>query len=228
MCGIYSSISPRGFQPPGSSLKLLLSNRGPDHIGEAQTEVGNGRKTYYLSFTSTVLALRGGHIQVQPFVDSESGSILCWNGEAWKFGSEPIVGNDGHTVFESLVQATSHQLYSDSNTAVLRVLRNISGPFAFVFLDKINCQIYFGRDRLGRRSLLYNTESHPECMEFASTSDPGSIGWKEVEADAIYQLSCSSARDRHKSDDHLSTTSILPLRRHTWTPGKLISSVSRP
>ena len=226
MCGIHASISTKGFQPPSSDLKLLLCNRGPDHVGEAQAEVDNDGRTYWLSFTSTVLALRGGHIQAQPFVSIESGSVLCWNGEAWKIGSEPIVGNDGQKLFESLMQATSQKLCSDSNTAVLNVLRSISGPFAFVFLDKIHGQIYFARDRLGRRSLLYNTESYPDCMEFASTSDPGNTCWKELEADAIYQLSYINGSGSQNPDDHLSTTSILPLQRHTWTLGKLASLVS--
>jgi hypothetical protein len=228
MCGIHASISTRGFQPPSSDLKLLLCNRGPDHVGEAQAEVHNDRNTYSLSFTSTVLALRGGHVQVQPFVDYESGSVLCWNGEAWKIRSEPVIGNDGQKLFQSLIQATSRQLSSDSNTAVLDVLRSISGPFAFVFLDKIHGQIYFGRDRLGRRSLLYNTESHSGCMEFASTSNPGSTCWKEVEADAIYQLSCRNENCSQNSVDHLSTTSILALQRYAWTPGVLALSVSVP
>jgi hypothetical protein len=118
---------------------------------------------------------------------------------------------------------------SDSNASILKVLRSISGPFAFIFLDKAHSQIYFGRDRLGRRSLLYNTESHPNCMEFASTSAPGSAYWKEVEPDAIYQLSCrggNGLNKPHDGDGHLSTTSLLPLQRHAWTAGDSNFTVS--
>jgi len=216
MCGIHASISTLGFHPPSSALKLLLCNRGPDHVGESQTQFQNNGDSFYLSFTSTVLALRGGHVQIQPFIDSQTGSVLCWNGEAWRIDSEPVIGNDGQMVFEALLRASSHKHFSDSNAAVLEVLRNISGPFAFVFLDKSHGKVYFSRDRLGRRSLLYNTESVPGCMEFASTSDPGIQCWKEVEADAIYQLSCSSERRSKESDDHLSTTSLLPLQKYPW------------
>lgn len=224
MCGIHASISTRGFQPPSSGLKLLLCNRGPDHVGEAQAEIIQDGETFCLSFTSTVLALRGGRVQIQPFVDSQNGSAFCWNGEAWRIDSEPVIGNDGQKIFEALLQASSQ----DSNAAVLEVLRSISGPFAFVFLDKIHGHIYFGRDRLGRRSLLYNTESIPGCMEFASTSDPDRHGWKEVEADAIYQLSCSDGSGSQGHGDHLSTTSLLPLKRYPWISGGLPSSVSGP
>lgn len=228
MCGIHASISTTGFQPPSSDLKLLLSNRGPDHVGEAQVEIDNEGKRYWLSLTSTVLALRGGHIQVQPLVDCDGGSVLCWNGEAWKFGSEPVMGNDGQKLFESLLQASSQNLHSVSKANVLNVLRAISGPFAFVFVDKVHGQIYFGRDRLGRRSLLYNTESRPGRMELASTSDPGSTCWKEVEADGIYQLSCSSESVSQNSGDHLSSTSILPIQRHRWSVENVTTAVSCP
>jgi asparagine synthetase B (glutamine-hydrolysing) len=226
MCGIHASISTRGFQPPSSGLKLLLCNRGPDHIGEAQAEINQDGERYWLSFTSTVLALRGGHLQIQPFVDSRSGSVFCWNGEAWRIGSEPVIGNDGQKIFEALLQASSQTLVSDSIAAVLGVLRSISGPFAFVFLDKIHGHIYFGRDRLGRRSLLYNTESPPGCMEIASTSDPDRQCWKEIEADAIYQFSCNHGSRSQDPKAFLSTISLLPINRYPWILGGSTSPVS--
>lgn len=226
MCGIHASISTSCFQPPSSDLKLLLCNRGPDHLGEAQAKIKEDDRTYWLSFTSTVLALRGGHVQGQPFLDEQSGSVLCWNGEAWMIDSEPVVGNDGQKIFELLIQASSQELSSDSDTAILNVLRSIAGPFAFIFFDKIHGQVYCGRDRLGRRSLLYNTESHPSSMEFTSTSDPGHKCWREVEADAIYKLSCTDGSGPKDPDDHLSSTSLIPLQRHLWTLGDPTCSVS--
>lgn len=228
MCGIHASISTKGIQPPSSGLELLLCNRGPDHVGAAQAEITQDGETLWLSFTSTVLALRGGHLQIQPFVDSRNGSVFCWNGEAWRIDSEPVMGNDGQKIFEALLEAISKELSSDSTAAVLGVLRSISGPFAFVFLDKIHGHIYFGRDRLGRRSLLYNTESLTGCMEFASASDPDRQGWKEVEADAIYQLSFNDKIGSQNPKNYLSATSLLPLKAHPWISCCLASSVSRP
>jgi asparagine synthetase B (glutamine-hydrolysing) len=226
MCGIHVSVSTRSFHPPSSGLKTLLCRRGPDHTGESKVEVKRDGETFWLSLTSTVLALRGGRVQIQPFVDHQHGSVLCWNGESWRIGSEPVEGNDGQRIFEALLQASSQRLSSASIEAVLEVLRSIDGPFAFVFLDKIHGHIYFGRDRLGRRSLLYNAESSSTCIEFASTSDPGSHCWKEVETDAVYQLSFSYDNVPEKFEENLSTTSILPLKRHSWRSGRAASSVS--
>ncbi|TAQ84173.1 hypothetical protein B7494_g7502 [Chlorociboria aeruginascens] len=231
MCGIYASISTRAFRTQSRGLKQLLCNRGPDHIGEVQTRIDSkDGSSYYLSFTSTVLALRGGHITTQPFLDPWSGSLLCWNGEAWKIGSETIVGNDGQAVFELLLkESSSHKRGSESCAAVLTALRSISGPFAFVFLDKVHGQIYFGRDRLGRRSLLYNSGSHPDYIEFSSTADPDNGAWQEVEADAVYLLASSDEAVLPKfkivNESH-SFTPVMPLFKYPWEEGTLSSPIS--
>lgn len=135
------------------------------------------------------MALRGGHITTQPFQDVDSGSSLCWNGEAWSINAETVVGNDGQAVFDLLLRAISAQAASDASAAVIQALQSIAGPFAFVFVDRIHDQVYFGRDRLGRRSLLYKSDEDSMCLELSSIADPSHGPWSEVEADVIYQLS---------------------------------------
>ncbi|EDO04121.1 hypothetical protein SS1G_06604 [Sclerotinia sclerotiorum 1980 UF-70] len=236
MCGIYASISTRGLQIPSHALKHSLCNRGPDHTGSAQTNFTASDGTpYCLSFLSTVLALRGDHITAQPFDGSaiinapgpNPGSILCWNGEAWKVGGELVNGNDGQVIYDILVKAVSTAASaSDATLAVLKVLRGISGPFAFVFWDNVHGTLYCGRDRLGRRSLLYNVDNKSENMgqseyiEFASTADPAKGNWKEIEADGIYIFSCndktSLSFSKPDSLDLSISTSPLPYQRFEW------------
>lgn len=220
MCGIHASISSRGFQLPGHDLKHLLCNRGPDHIGEAQAKVESHGTIYSLSFTSTVLALRGGHITTQPFVDPQSGSILCWNGEAWKIGQQTIVGNDGQKVFEAILKAsTTQDGLSKSNHRVFEVLSSIYGPFAFVFFDNTHKQLFFGRDRLGRRSLLYNNAGRSKTIELSSIADSTSGLWNEVEADGIYVVSCLNEAAIEGTQDpgpSLMLASILPVHKYAW------------
>lgn len=219
------SISTQSFLAASHELKQLLYNRGPDHTGEAVVEIDKHGVPYYLSFTSTVLALRGGDVTPQPFVDRNSGSVLCWNGEAWKIGSDVVDGNDGQDVFDILLHAVSAQdSPSKSIAAVHDVLKSISGPFAFVFLDRIHKQIFFGRDRLGRRSLLYSTNS--KSMEFSSTADPSRGTWKEVEADAIYILSPEHRtleNETQHPDDPLRSSPILSLQKRGWGSDKSLS-----
>jgi asparagine synthetase B (glutamine-hydrolysing) len=187
--------------------------------------------SYWISAMSTVLALRGNHVTVQPFVNPSNGSILCWNGEAWKIGSNSIEGNDGQLLFDLLMRASSTQkCAAESIVAILNILQTISGPFAFVFVDKIHSQIYFGRDCLGRRSLLYKIDGDSHTLHLSSVADPTSGPWLEVEADAIYQLSCDGGVgwEPGSSTDGLLSTPFASISKHLWDNPTSGSSVRSP
>lgn len=186
MCGIHVSISPTKPADISPELKRCLCSRGPDHIATHETRLGDDdASATHLAFTSTVLALRGDHVARQPLIDPESGSVLCWNGEAWKIGSHDVSGNDGE-VLASLLREAVQSAPAERQGAVLRVLRLITGPFAFAFFDKASRKVYFGRDRLGRRSLLVRDDG--EQLVLSSLADSADPLWKEVEADGIYVL----------------------------------------
>lgn len=231
MCGIYASISTSRSQQPSDLLKELLHNRGPDHTGQHFSRVhGNNDTSYWISLFSTVLALRGDDITPQPFVHVSSGSALCWNGEAWKIGAEPVTGNDGEKVFELLVNAClGSEDAGESRDAVLNVLRSIAGPFAFVFLDKVHNQLYFGRDRLGRRSLLYRS-NEGDGLQLSSIADDMSGGWLEVEADAVYSISLEG-EDQRKQDGgespDLLKCPFASIVKHSWVEQDEASLVSQ-
>lgn len=223
MCGIHVSISTRDFRLPNDELKHLLCNRGPDQTGQAQVEIETGRRNHFFHFTSTVLALRGGLVTAQPFVDRESGSVLCWNGEAWKIGSEILEGNDGQKVFDALLRASAARDSAlDSTREILEVLRSFFGPFAFVFLDNAHKQLFFGRDRLGRRSLLFSNLDDLSALQLSSTADPKNGHWEELEADAIYLISFrdeDAVNKVHHSDSKPLLSSVLPLHKYAWETG---------
>jgi hypothetical protein len=190
MCGIFCHISRHGHGHVPESMKTLLSHRGPDSLQEHRVET-NG---IFLSFAASVLSMRGPSTLPQPLVDPKTGSILCWNGEAWKIDNEPVLGNDTQKVFNLLVSAASDPSgtpgSSRSKQNVLNALSRIHGPFACVFHDAVNQMLYFGRDCLGRRSLL-QTASQDGDITIASISDPTTLyddAWIEVEADGLYLL----------------------------------------
>ncbi|KAI9506603.1 asparagine synthase-domain-containing protein, partial [Coemansia spiralis] len=102
-----------------------------------------------IKFGAHVLHLRGLETQSQPIVDKESKDVLCWNGEV--FGGLDIgSNNDGLLLFEKIQQTKQE----DPATYILRVFKNIEGPYAFVYLDYKQRKLWFARDFLGRRSLL--------------------------------------------------------------------------
>ncbi|KAF4470359.1 asparagine synthase [Fusarium albosuccineum] len=207
MCGIHAAISNDADYRITPELERCLANRGPDHTGTVQTQLEG---SLFLTFTSTVLSLRGDHVAKQPLTDPSSGSVLCWNGEAWGIGGEKVQGNDGEAVLVLLAEASRSAADAGS---VLDALRAIEGPFAFIYLDKPAKRLYYGRDRLGRRSLLTKAGSP---FALSSIAETPMEGWGEVEADGCYTIDL----------DGCNVTSELVSVRHDWTPDtSLVSSI---
>ncbi|KAI1482461.1 asparagine synthase-domain-containing protein [Daldinia eschscholtzii] len=194
MCGIHGVVSTAAIPSISQELKNLLSNRGPDHFGKVYRELPfeNGDCVIRLNLTSTVLALRGDHVAKQPLESPVTGSVLCWNGEAWRIDGQPISSkNDGELILAKLdtIDASSAE---SRESHILGVLRSIEGPFAFLFYDNQDKRLYFGRDRLGRRSLLSNQAEDDNTISFSSIADVPTTGWKEVNADGIYSLNLAT------------------------------------
>ncbi|KAI1375609.1 asparagine synthase-domain-containing protein [Hypoxylon crocopeplum] len=225
MCGIHGVVSTSTIPSISPELKNLLSNRGPDHYGQVCREVPfeNGDSIVHLNLTSTVLALRGDHIARQPLESSSTGSILCWNGEAWRVDGQSITGkNDGEFIL-AMLDATNAFSTEARESYILNVLRKIDGPFAFLFYDAKIKRLYFGRDRLGRRSLLLHQVEDGDSVSFSSVADVPSGGWKEVEANGFYSLNL---------DTRLATSRGLKLdtrvTKHDWIPSggdNMVSSI---
>jgi asparagine synthetase B (glutamine-hydrolysing) len=197
MCGIHATIAVSPDHNISPELERCLANRGPDHTGTVETQL-NGVDDLFLTFTSTVLSLRGDHVTKQPLVDAATGSVLCWNGEAWGIRGEPVKGNDGEAVLALLAEA------SRGAGDVMDVLRAIEGPFAFIYLDKPAKRLYYGRDRLGRRSLLVK---NGVPFVLSSIAETPVDGWSEVEANGCYTL------DLYGGD----LSSGMAPERHDWT-----------
>jgi hypothetical protein len=191
MCGIHAIISSSPTWPLQPSIERQLKSRGPDHISSVSARLERSEGSLFLQFTSTVLALRGDHIVRQPLVDTSCGSVLCWNGEAWNIQGQRVQGNDGEAVLALLVGASRGKpdgQQSSAELAVLDALREIEGPFAFVFYDKPTKRLFYGRDRLGRRSLLLRPGPPLILCSVAETPSPD---WAEVEADGFYSIDLS-------------------------------------
>ncbi|MCJ1386367.1 hypothetical protein MMC17_009493 [Xylographa soralifera] len=213
MCGIFFSCSTDNPIFPSERLLDLLRRRGPDSVKVVQrtcqsintTQLATRKtpiQTLHSVFVSTVLSVRGNAIVEQPLVDKDSGSLLCWNGEAWSLDEEPINGNDAQAVFDALLNSTKafspgRGMEPDERElrvqAVLKIIGGLSGPFSFVFYDALSQQVFYGRDVIGRRSLLYSRGS-PHDFIVSSISDwSASKDWTEVEASGIQIINSSAA-----------------------------------
>ncbi|KAF4989557.1 hypothetical protein FGRMN_9019 [Fusarium graminum] len=204
MCGIHATIASSPGRNISPELERCLTNRGPDHTGTVETQLSDD---LFLTFTSTVLSLRGDHVAKQPLVDAVTGSVLCWNGEVWGIRGEPVQGNDGEAILALMAEA------SQGTGEVMDVLRAIEGPFAFIYLDQPAKRLYYGRDRLGRRSLLVK---NGVPFVLSSIAETPVDGWSEVEANGCYTLDLSSG----------DLPSEMVSERHEWTADtSLVSSI---
>lgn len=214
---------------PSDCHRESLQNRGPDSIcttrraveyeslSSQDTPPNERKQCYFLTFLSTVLSLRGEGIVRQPQEDPDSGSLLCWNGEAWKVGNEVIDGNDSHVVFDLFVKAirpfgpgssNAAYLYGQSMRRTLDVIASISGPYAFVFYDAPHQRIFFGRDTLGRRSLVIR-KGLLGRISVSSICDCTENGvWTEIEADGVYMLDLQAAP--LSSNDNIGSITFIP------------------
>ena len=217
MCGIFLSLGRVPGQTLSPTLTQRIQNRGPDCFRQWSTELEYSRQgvaehqSLYLNFAASVLSLRGDRIKEQPLVDQISGSVLCWNGEAWRTNEGWVVGNDTEVVFNQLLEAAScnrvlrdplHQdcsadCRSSSFARILQVFQGLRGPYAIVFYDVTHRRILFARDPLGRRSLLYAaTQTQAGLFTLASVSDNDGLRlWSEVGSDGVYCIDLLEAID---------------------------------
>ena len=241
MCGIYCSISDGQHVLPSKTEHNLLKLRGPDSCNTIRRTVYGHSSTnpHYLTFCASVLSLRGSHLVQQPIEDPVSESLLCWNGEAWRYDGKEVQGNDAQFIFHLLLEAAKEAsagagvASSDLEGSVGRVLSvvgMISGPFAFVFYDSRSKRILLGRDILGRRALLTTTATDGNIIISSVSGDSTSDDWKEVEADGIYiiDLDCrSDSNDVANTFSHDNARLAQKPKRFPWLPGDCDASLSR-
>jgi hypothetical protein len=106
--------------------------------------------------------------------------------------------------------------------AIINVFRSIEGPFAFVYYDGSSGTLYFGRDRLGRRSLMISLDKASGTLTLCSIAESCDPQWKEVEADGIYQVNLQIPRSDH---GHSASQDLV---RHEWLMSGQADSVSPP
>lgn len=168
MCGIAATVLVRSDAPSEPSpLPLPLSpswspisspslvRRGPDH--QAELTVGAGR----VSLGASVLHMRGESVGSQPMRDA-GGNVLLWNGEVFGGG---VVVEPGTSDTCAVLAALG-----PGRRPVDEVLSSVEGPWAFVFWHEASSTLWYGRDPLGRRSLLLRREGGAQRSEPAASA----------------------------------------------------------
>jgi asparagine synthetase B (glutamine-hydrolysing) len=178
MCGILVSVAPRDTSASHDDLVEWIAARGPDSLQthRIQLPATDSQPSLELTFTSSVLHLRGNEVTVQPLI-SEVGDILCWNGEVWaglKIGEDE---NDGVKLLAGLT----------AGKPVWKVMERIEGPWAIVYYSSKDKKLWFGRDCLGRRSLLQKQMVNSGALVLSSAG-VDMTDWTEVGVEGLWCL----------------------------------------
>lgn len=212
MCGIFCSLSSTRHVLPDTIIATRLQSRGPDSTGTITSTcpcsltgaTQNSSSKAFVTLHSTVLSLRGSNTTTQPYQDPSGKYTLCWNGEAWNISGKRPTGNDTEAVCNLLVNDLEKPATEDVGAVALSVsaqarciavaLSQIAGPYAFVFFDHLRSRLFFGRDFLGRRSLLNKITPEGDFLISSVSDGDARAGWTEIEADGIYYVDISLAR----------------------------------
>ena len=233
MCGILlvvGTVKNEAVKEAAPSLevprfRLGLSRRGPDGAGGWTREVGDGdvRPLDEIRLESSLLQLRGDNPSASPLVDCE-GNVLCFNGELFG-GLEDMCLRDNDS--KALLRALAAAITED---AVVHLLSRLRGPWALIYWQESAQRLWYGRDVVGRRSLLVHRpdSSDPRFMLSSLSPLPAESGgchrvvaqneahfWNEVEA-GIYSLQAIAQTSVGVGGIEDEFTARWDIRRHEW------------
>lgn len=220
MCGIFCSLGQHAHLPPSQDIKERLKCRGPD--SERGIQLHTADAAFNVTLYSTVLSLRGSQVTAQPYQDSKGQYVLCWNGEAWRIDGQSGFEDDTASMHELLSSALKQPGVKNSEldgaNQIAGALSRVAGPYAFVFLDRDQGHLYFGRDFLGRRSLCWKRTSNSDVVLCSVTNGSASEGWQEVEADGVYVIDlvapAMSSATAESSNDLITAARRVPYHFH--------------
>ncbi|KAF4108817.1 asparagine synthetase domain-containing protein 1 [Onychostoma macrolepis] len=180
MCGICCVVSlTKPHDPLDKHVHENLKHRGPN----SSQDITETISTCSLLFSAHVLHMRGC-LTPQPLQD-DNGNMLLWNGEVFGGLRVDLGENDTKVVLHHLSMA---QCASD----IVALLSQLKGPWAFIYYQKVEHCIWFGRDFFGRRSLLWKFD--PETTSFTLSSvaslpvDNIQSQWLEVPPSGVYRF----------------------------------------
>ena len=177
MCGIIGYYSGEGSYSLKESIRKIAS-RGPDDQNICSLSK--------VSFGHTRLSIIDIEAGAQPMKTSDSRYCIVFNGEIYNY-----------LELRKELQCAGTSFETNSDTEVLlkayivwgkKMVERLDGIFAFAIYDRVNEQIFLGRDRCGVKPLFYEMESG--YFAFGSTLDSVTcIKGKK------YLINCSALQD---------------------------------
>ncbi|OQR95727.1 cGMP-dependent protein kinase [Thraustotheca clavata] len=210
MCGIAGIVCPSNANVDElqQAISHCLQRRGPDYFNT----VNLVEDAQLISLSSGVLHLRGDAMAKQPIVD-EVGNVLLWNGEVFGGITIRLSSSDTNYVAQMLMEATKIDKYPEEvGNHVMEAMLAVEGPYAFVWYHSNTKTLVYGRDPLGRRSLLVSLPKN--------TNEPFVIASASVGSGTFTELPCTGVF-------YVQITSLLPIHV-PWNNTRKLSPLILP
>ena len=200
-------------------LIAALHRRGPDQ--SARVPVNVHQHAPPATFYGSTLGMRGP-ATAQP-LRGAGNCLLLWNGEI--FGGGVSVGpheNDTSALMAELERR-------DSADGIVACLASVAGPWACIFWQPSTESIWFGHDRIGRRSLLlgYSTAGGLAISSVAPSSAQGTAPnwrWQELPPSGLYQLQLTgTGNSLGRLHHHHWPTNLRTLRPKDELPSRNVA-----
>lgn len=176
--------SSESVQPSLDTTLIDIMARGPDYARLVEYSGDN----WSLWALGSVLSLRQPFSK-QPFMDERY--IFQFNGEL--YNDDCLDGNDGEYAVERIRKAI--EAAEDMEEALVDLLGKFDGEFAFVLVDKHKGRAFFGKDHIGKRSLLYSLDEGltvasllgHKSTEMLHECKPGLLYSYDINSESIFQ-----------------------------------------
>ncbi|KAK3918746.1 Asparagine synthetase domain-containing protein 1 [Frankliniella fusca] len=184
MCGIFCSLSSDDDTQPAHVLKSCLTNllsRGPDCSSSALFRLESG---HVLELFASVLQTQGKDLCPQPY--NVDGNILCWNGDVFGGPLEKEIVSQKQSDTAVVAKHLSECVLQGSSP--VEVFSTITGPYSFIYYNRHNNTLWFGRDPVGRHSLLISFSANPLHFCVSSVAHSSVPNCIEVPTVGIFEI----------------------------------------
>nr|KAF7404479.1 hypothetical protein H0235_015173 [Vespula pensylvanica] len=186
MCGIFCCISQHSEDSVKHSdewdkCKNLIISRGPDKLVKNFASLTD---IWYGHFAASILWMQGLKLVEQPLIDSD-GNILLWNGDVFSGSLVNVLAKDDICDSITILNAFS------TSPNITNTLQYIQGPYSFIYFQKSSKVLYFGRDIIGRHSLLLQLNNEKNALTITSVGVKYLKNTMEVPAVGIFAINLS-------------------------------------
>lgn len=203
-------------------LNTAIRCRGPDRTGTIHRRQfenpGDDTPAYTLTGLASVLGLRGHSPVEQPYmVPNGNESFLMWNGEVFGGNLCPNPGeSDTRSVamrialFEQETFSLQNYSLAERQMKFLKLVSSameeeIEGPYGFIYYSNLLSLVVFGRDPLGRRSLLIHVRESGKPPLSADKPSYAELSASKIDLAEELEVIISSVGIQHR-DPNLDLT----------------------